>query len=94
MTSTSFGSTFLPSSSTGKVVLQSLSKVYTVFRWQDQEMQVALQGQPLIRAHCRAIKEPDTVRLNDQPVDLVYDPEKQTLRLQLPDTSQVTGSNR
>jgi hypothetical protein len=76
----------------GKVVLQSLSKVYTVFTWQDHEMQVALQGQPFIRAHFRAVEEPHTIRLSGRPADFVYDPEKQTLRLQLRDASKMIGS--
>jgi len=78
----------------GKVLLQSLSKVYTVFTWQGQEMQVALQGQPLIRARFRAIEKPHTVCLNDRPADFIYDPEKQMLRLQLRDTSEIIGSSR
>jgi len=78
----------------GKVVLQSLSKVYTVFTWQGQEMQVALQGQPLVRAHFRAVEEPHTIRLNGEPTAFVYDPEKQTLRLQLRDASEMIGSSR
>ncbi len=65
----------------GKVVLQSLSKVYTVFTCRDREMEVALQGQPSIRAYLRALEAPRTVRLNGKPADFVYDAARQTLRL-------------
>ena len=78
----------------GKVALQSLSKVYTVFKWQDQELHVALQGQPLMRADLRAVAEPSMVRLNDTPTDFVYDTEKQTLRLQLHNASEAMHSTR
>lgn len=65
-----------------KVVLQSLSKVYTVFTCRDPQMQVALQGQPFIRAALRTAEEPRTLHLNGAPAGFTYDPEKQTLRLQ------------
>jgi hypothetical protein len=65
----------------GKVALQSLSKVYTVFTCRDRKMEIALQGQPLIRACLRALEEPRTVRLNGKPVAFVYDATEQTLRL-------------
>jgi hypothetical protein len=77
----------------GKVVFQSLSKVYTVFTWQGREMQVALQGQPLIRARFRAVEKPRTVCLNDRPADFLYDPEDRMLRLQLRDTSAIMDSS-
>ena len=78
----------------GKVMLQSLSKVYTAFTWQGREMQVALQGQPLIRARFRAVEKPHTVCLNDRPADFVHDPEKQMLRLQLRDASEMAAFSR
>jgi len=66
----------------GKVLLQSLSKVYTVFTAQDPHMQVALQGQPRIRAALRAAERPHTLHLNGQSTPVTYDPQKQTLHLQ------------
>jgi hypothetical protein len=66
----------------GKVLLQSLSKVYTVFTARDPHMQVALQGQPRIRAALRATDKPRTLHLNGQPTPVTYDPETQTLHLQ------------
>jgi hypothetical protein len=65
----------------GKVVLQSLSKVYTVFTCRGRETEVALQGQPRMRVYFRTREEPRTVRLNGKPADFVYDTTKQTLRL-------------
>jgi hypothetical protein len=73
----------------GKVVLQSLSKVYTVFTCRDRKMEVALQGQPLMRAYLRTLEEPLAVRLNERPVDFVYDTKQQMLRLQLHDTTST-----
>jgi len=66
-----------------KVILDSLSKVYTAFTCQDQQMQVALQGQPIIRASIRATTRPQTVRLNGGFVSPDYDAGSQMLRLQM-----------
>ena len=66
-----------------KVVLHSLSKVYTVFTCQDPEMQVALQGQPIIRASLRAARKPRTVSLNGAEVDPAYDTDRQMIQLRL-----------
>jgi len=67
----------------GKVALHSLSKVYTTFTSQGPQMQVALQGQPIIRASIRATTRPDVVNLNGESVDPVYDAHRQTLQLHL-----------
>jgi len=66
----------------GKVLLQSLSKVYTVFTCHDPHMQVALHGQPRLRATLRAPEKPHTLNLNGQPAPVTYDPQTQTLHLQ------------
>lgn len=76
----------------GKVLLQSLSKLYSVFTCRDRQMQVALQGQPLVRATLRATEKPRTLHLNGNSSDFTYDPDKQTLRLQ--HTAEETHSPR
>ena len=65
----------------GKVVLDSLSKVYTVFTSGGPRMDVALQGQPVIRASLRAGKKPRRVELNGQTTDAAYDESRKTLTL-------------
>ncbi|UCD48643.1 MAG: heparinase II/III family protein [Phycisphaerales bacterium] len=76
----------------GKVALQSLSKVYTVFTCRSPEMQVALQGQPIIRASIRTQAKPRAVSLNGKAVDPAYDAGKQILRIRLDgERSQATG---
>lgn len=67
----------------GKVALHSLSKVYTVFTSQGPQMQVALQGPPIVRASIRATTRPRVVNLNGESVDPVYDAHRQTLQLHL-----------
>ncbi|MHC4521471.1 MAG: heparinase II/III family protein, partial [Planctomycetota bacterium] len=76
----------------GKVLLQSLSKLYSVFTCRDRHMQVALQGQPLVRPTLRATDKPRTLHLNGNSSDFTYDPDKQTLRLQ--HTAEETHSPR
>jgi len=62
-----------------KVVLDSLSKVYTVFTAGKPEMQVALQGQPIIRASLRAVKKPRKIKLNNKNVQAAYDTKKKAV---------------
>jgi hypothetical protein len=57
----------------GKVVLDSLSKVYAVFTCGKPEMEIALEGQPVIRASLRAAKRPRRVKLNGRATDAAYD---------------------
>lgn len=76
----------------GKVALDSLSKVYTVFTCQGPEMQAALQGQPIMRASIRAQAKPRAVTLNGEAIDPVYDTGRQMLRLRLDsERGQATG---
>jgi oligo-alginate lyase len=56
----------------GKVVLDSLSKVYTVFV-PGKRMDVWLQGQPVTNVFLRAPAEPDTVVLNSKNAPVHYD---------------------
>ncbi|MBL7152078.1 MAG: heparinase II/III family protein [Phycisphaerae bacterium] len=48
----------------GKVVIDSLSKVYSIFESKDGRMNVTLQGQPIINCRIRAKAEPSKTTLN------------------------------
>ena len=50
----------------GRVVLDSLSKVYLCATKNDDTLDVQLQGQPVINALLRAAKQPASVRVNGQ----------------------------
>jgi len=56
-----------------KVVLDSLSKVYTAFTAGSPQMQVALHGQPVVRAWLRAVERPREVKLNGKSAEPIYD---------------------
>ena len=56
----------------GKLVLDSLSKVYLCATKDDGMLDVQLQGQPVINALLRAPKKPAKVHLNGQPVEPTY----------------------
>lgn len=64
-----------------KVVLDSLSKVYSVFTCDQPQMQVTLQGQPFIRASIRAKAKPQTLHLNNKLTEPIYDIERRILRV-------------
>ena len=63
----------------GKVVLDSLSKVYTVFTPGEPELEVALQGQPVVRATLRTATKPRRTRLNGQATNAIYDKSTRTV---------------
>ena len=65
----------------GKMVLDSLSKVYVCATKNKDLLDVQLQGQPVINAWLRSVEEPSRVRLNAAPVETVYDEAKRTVRL-------------
>jgi len=65
----------------GKVVLDSLSKVYTVFTPGEPELEVALQGQPVVRATLRTATKPRRTRLNGQATNAIYDKSTRTVTL-------------
>ncbi|QDU89001.1 Heparin-sulfate lyase precursor [Pirellulimonas nuda] len=67
----------------GKVVLDSLSKVYLTMTRQADELDVNLQGQPVINAFLRAARMPSAMRLNRVPVKPTYDPSRQVLSVRL-----------
>jgi len=64
-----------------KVILDSLSKVYTVFTAGKPEMQVALQGQPIVRARLRTAVKPGKIMLNGKSVNVTYDETNKTVPL-------------
>jgi len=63
----------------GKVVLNSLSKVYTVFTAGKPEMEVLLKGQPLIKASLRTLERPHRIKLNGKSVNVAYDETKRVV---------------
>ena len=64
----------------GKVVLDSLSKVYTVFV-PNKEMQVQLEGQPVTNVLLRAAAKPHKILLNGKNVEVVYDETADAIRV-------------
>ena len=64
----------------GKVVLDSLSKVYTVFV-PGKEMQVQLEGQPVTNVLLRAVTKPHNVLLNGKNVEVLYDETADAIRV-------------
>ncbi len=57
----------------GKVVLDSLSKVYLAAQHRDAAWDVQLQGQPVINALLRVATKPASVMLNGQAIAAPYD---------------------
>ena len=57
----------------GKVVLDSLSKLYTVFTVGKAEMEIVLEGQPVINAALRAKDKPRILIINGKNADTAYD---------------------
>jgi hypothetical protein len=64
----------------GKVVLDSLSKVYTVFA-PGEKTQVHLEGQPVTNVRFRMATKPETVVLNGKPVKVLYDEKAHCIRI-------------
>jgi len=64
----------------GKVVLDSLSKIYTVFV-PGRQTQVWLEGQPVTNVFLRATSKPDTVVFNGRNVKVFYDEMAHVVRL-------------
>jgi hypothetical protein len=63
-----------------KVVLDSLSKVYTVFV-PGRQTQVQLEGQPVTNIFLRAVTEPDEVLFNNKNVKVNYNKTAHTIRI-------------
>ena len=64
----------------GKVVLDSLSKVDTVFV-PGRQTQVQLEGQPVTNVFLRAAAKPDTIILNGSSIKVLYDETAHAIRL-------------
>jgi len=64
----------------GKVMLDSLSKVYTVFV-PGLQTQVWLEGQPIMNVFLRAATKPDAVILNGTSIKVLYDETSRRIRL-------------
>ncbi|TSA54608.1 MAG: DUF4962 domain-containing protein [Planctomycetaceae bacterium] len=64
----------------GKVVLDSLSKVDTIFV-PGRQTQVQLEGQPVTNVFFRAAAKPETVDLNGRSVKVLYDETAHAVRL-------------
>ena len=67
----------------GKVVLDSLSKVFLSATRKGAALEVQLQGQPVINALFRAATKPAAVRLNEKSVTPRYDELAKTVTLSL-----------
>jgi len=67
----------------GKVVFDSLSKVYLCATRHGDGLDVQLQGQPVINAALRVAARPAAVRLNGERVDAAYDETARTISLSL-----------
>jgi len=62
-----------------KAMLDSLAKVYTAFTLGKPQMEIALQGQPLLRASMRTTAEPAKITLNEKVINTPYDENRKTL---------------
>ena len=66
-----------------KVVIDSLSKVYSVFETKEGTMNVTLQGQPLTNCRIRARAKPKTAILNGQASTVNWDKRTSTAKFSL-----------
>ena len=67
----------------GKVVLDSLSKLYTVFTAGKAEMEIVLDGQGVISAALRAKDRPQILTINGTHADTAYDKAHARVRVRL-----------
>ena len=67
----------------GKVVLDSLSKFYTAFTAGKPEMEIVLDGQPVINAALRAKDRPRTLTINGANADTAWDKAHARVRVRL-----------
>lgn len=67
----------------GKVVVDSLSKVYLTMTRNEANFDVLLQGQPVINALLRVATKPASVSLNRQPVETSYDSKQQMITVRV-----------
>ncbi len=64
----------------GKVVLDSLSKVYSVFATEDGRLDIALQGQPIVNFEIRAKDKPAKTILNGKTITPPWNELKKTVK--------------
>jgi hypothetical protein len=67
----------------GKVLIDSLSKVYSVFAVEDRKMDVILQGQPIINCRIRAKTKPQAAILNGQAASVNWDNSRNMVKFSL-----------
>ncbi|MHC4750082.1 MAG: exo-alpha-sialidase [Planctomycetota bacterium] len=65
----------------GKVVLDSLSKVYTIFKYGTEQMLIKLEGQPVMNVLLRTTKKPEKVVVNENEVEARYDQTAHAIRI-------------
>jgi hypothetical protein len=65
----------------GKVVMSSLSKVFMISQIEKNGLNVFLQGQPLIDLRIRSAQKPAIVNLNNNKIDVVYDPKSRIVNI-------------
>ena len=72
----------------GKVIVDSLSKVFLVESRDANNVDLLLQGQPEINATIHALRKPAVVKLNGRVVDPLFDPDTRTFTAHLSDASR------
>ena len=70
----------------GLVLLDSLSKVFALFEIGQRDMEISLQGQPLIRLSWHTAERPDSVRVNGQAQPVQYDAAARKVTLRVGET--------
>ena len=66
-----------------KVMLDSLSKVYSIFATNNEAMNIAIQGQPVINCALRSSFEPAKLTINGKPTTPVWYAKSQTIRIRI-----------
>jgi hypothetical protein len=65
----------------GKIVLDSLSKIYAMFTYGTEQMLIKLEGQPMMNVSLRTVKKPKKVVVNGNEVEARYDEAAHTIRI-------------
>ncbi|MGI6455040.1 MAG: heparinase II/III domain-containing protein [bacterium] len=65
------------------VLLNSLSKVYSVFSAEENQLNVILQGQPLMNCEFHTRNKPSIVKVNGRIVDAEWDTDQETVKVQI-----------
>jgi oligo-alginate lyase len=67
----------------GNLMLDSLSKVFSIASNSNGRLEAVLQGQPIVRCAMRTKSRPAQTLLNGEPVSTLWDPTNQTVELRL-----------